>query len=259
MEAHVVQRGPGSVVLSRPGWLEREVTPRLDSSSRQRSPRRVWIEEPANKASWASRSRTVRRIAGRRLSLQRGHGRGTLPSPQHSPPVWASHADIVAPLPAGSVHRGAEATVAAAFCTGELVTAIGMTRPSGGSDLAALEDDRCGTATSGCSNGPRPSSPTATRRIWSLWRRARRRAPVPADQSVRCCRGDDGGLLPWSQTGQGRTDRERHLELFFDNVRVPTANLIGELDRGFIHMMERLPQNGSVPRSPNASRMRRNP
>ena len=31
-------------------------------------------------------------------------------------------------------------------------------------------------------------------------------------------------------------------ELFFDNVRVPAANIIGELNLGFIHMMERLAQ-----------------
>jgi len=31
-------------------------------------------------------------------------------------------------------------------------------------------------------------------------------------------------------------------ELFFHDVRVPGVNVIGEVDRGFIHMMERLPQ-----------------
>jgi len=31
-------------------------------------------------------------------------------------------------------------------------------------------------------------------------------------------------------------------ELFFDNVRVPVANLVGETGRGFIQLMEQLPQ-----------------
>jgi alkylation response protein AidB-like acyl-CoA dehydrogenase len=31
-------------------------------------------------------------------------------------------------------------------------------------------------------------------------------------------------------------------ELFFDNVFVPDENLLGEVDRGFVHMMERLSQ-----------------
>ena len=31
-------------------------------------------------------------------------------------------------------------------------------------------------------------------------------------------------------------------ELFFDNVRVPVANLIGEEGKGFYYLMQRLPQ-----------------
>jgi long-chain-acyl-CoA dehydrogenase len=41
------------------------------------------------------------------------------------------------------------------------------------------------------------------------------------------------------KVGQEESDTA---ELFFENVRVPAANLIGELDRGFIHMMQQLPQ-----------------
>ncbi len=31
-------------------------------------------------------------------------------------------------------------------------------------------------------------------------------------------------------------------ELFFDNVRVPVANLLGEEGKGFVYLMEKLPQ-----------------
>jgi alkylation response protein AidB-like acyl-CoA dehydrogenase len=31
-------------------------------------------------------------------------------------------------------------------------------------------------------------------------------------------------------------------ELFFDEVRVPAANVLGDVNRGFVHLMERLPQ-----------------
>jgi long-chain-acyl-CoA dehydrogenase len=41
------------------------------------------------------------------------------------------------------------------------------------------------------------------------------------------------------KVGQSESDTA---ELFFENVRVPHANVIGEVDQGFIHMMERLPQ-----------------
>ena len=41
------------------------------------------------------------------------------------------------------------------------------------------------------------------------------------------------------KVGQEESDTA---ELFFDNVRVPDANRLGEEDRGFIAMMQRLPQ-----------------
>ena len=41
------------------------------------------------------------------------------------------------------------------------------------------------------------------------------------------------------KVGQQKSDTA---ELFFTDVRVPGANVIGEVDRGFIAMMERLPQ-----------------
>ncbi len=41
------------------------------------------------------------------------------------------------------------------------------------------------------------------------------------------------------KVGQPESDTA---ELFFEDVRLPTENVIGEVDRGFVHMMERLPQ-----------------
>ena len=41
------------------------------------------------------------------------------------------------------------------------------------------------------------------------------------------------------KVGQEESDTA---ELFFHDVRVPADNLVGELDRGFIHLMEHLPQ-----------------
>jgi long-chain-acyl-CoA dehydrogenase len=41
------------------------------------------------------------------------------------------------------------------------------------------------------------------------------------------------------KVGQSESDTA---ELFFTDVRLPTEQVIGDVDRGFIHMMERLPQ-----------------
>ena len=42
------------------------------------------------------------------------------------------------------------------------------------------------------------------------------------------------------KVGQDESDTA---ELFFSDLRVPMTNVVGEVDRGFIHMMERLVQD----------------
>jgi alkylation response protein AidB-like acyl-CoA dehydrogenase len=44
---------------------------------------------------------------------------------------------------------------------------------------------------------------------------------------------------PLQKVGQPEADTA---ELFFDDVRIPADNLLGELDRGFAYMVDRLPQ-----------------
>ena len=128
------------------------------------------------------------------------------------------------------------------FCSGELVTAIAMTEPSGGSDLAALRTTAVRDGDDWVLNG----SKTFITNGYS------------ADLVVVAARtspdkGAKGITLFGVETGMAGFERGRKLdkvgqeesdtaELFFTDVRVPDANLIGEVDRGFIAMMERLPQ-----------------
>ena len=70
------------------------------------------------------------------------------------------------------------------------------------------------------------------------------------------------GASPGQQARQvwGRPARIRHLELFFENVRVPSANLLGPEGMGFIQMMMHLPQErigAAVGNIANISRSRR--
>jgi alkylation response protein AidB-like acyl-CoA dehydrogenase len=128
------------------------------------------------------------------------------------------------------------------FCTGELVTAIAMTEPSGGSDLAALKTTAVRSGDDWLLNG----SKTFITNGYSadLVVVAARTSPE---------KGAKGITLFGVETGMPGFERGRKLdkvgqeesdtaELFFTDVRVPDANVIGEVDRGFIAMMERLPQ-----------------
>jgi alkylation response protein AidB-like acyl-CoA dehydrogenase len=128
------------------------------------------------------------------------------------------------------------------YCTGELWTAIGMTEPSGGSDLAALKTTAVKDGDAWVLNG----SKTFITNGYS------------ADLVIVAARTDPGrgarGISLFAvETGMEGFSRGRKLdkvgqpesdtaELFFQNVRVPEGNLLGELNRGFIHMMQHLPQ-----------------
>src|SRR5215211_914784 len=128
------------------------------------------------------------------------------------------------------------------FCTGELVTAIAMTEPSGGSDLAALRTTAVRDGDDWVLNG----SKTFITNGYSadLVVVAARTSPEKKAKGITLF-GVEAGMegftrgLKLDKVGQEESDTA---ELFFDDVRVPGANVIGEVDRGFIHMMERLPQ-----------------
>ena len=128
------------------------------------------------------------------------------------------------------------------FCTGELITAIAMTEPSGGSDLAALKSVAVRDGDDWILNGSKTFITNGYQA--DLVVVAARTSP---DKGAR------GISLFGVETGMPGFERGRKLdkvgqqesdtaELFFTDVRVPGANLIGEVDRGFIAMMERLPQ-----------------
>ena len=128
------------------------------------------------------------------------------------------------------------------FCSGELVTAIAMTEPSGGSDLAALRTTAVRDGDDWVLNG----SKTFITNGYSadLVVVAARTSPEKRARGITLF-GVETGMPGFERgrkldkVGQEESDTA---ELFFTDVRVPGANVIGEVDLGFIAMMERLPQ-----------------
>ena len=128
------------------------------------------------------------------------------------------------------------------FCTGEIVTAMGMTEPSGGSDLAALKTTAVKDGDAWILNG----SKTFITNGYSaeLVIVAARTNPGKGPKGISLFGVETGmpGFTRGRKLDKVGQDESDTAELFFENVRVPAANLIGEQDRGFIHMMQRLPQ-----------------
>jgi len=128
------------------------------------------------------------------------------------------------------------------FCAGELVTAIGMTEPSAGSDLAALRTIAVRDGENWTLNG---SKTFITNGFGAdLVVVAARTSPEKGAKGITLFAVETD--MPGFERGRKLDKVGQHeadtAELFFHDVRVPGANVIGEVDRGFIHMMERLPQ-----------------
>jgi alkylation response protein AidB-like acyl-CoA dehydrogenase len=150
------------------------------------------------------------------------------------------HADCVAPYLVDLGTEEQKRRWLPRFCTGELVTAIAMTEPGGGSDLAALKTTAVRDGDGWVVNG----SKTFITNGYSadLVVVAARTSPE---------KGAHGITLFAVETGMPGFERGRKLdkvgqpesdtaELFFADVRVGPQQVIGEVDQGFIAMMERL-------------------
>jgi len=151
------------------------------------------------------------------------------------------HTDVVAPYLLELTTPEQRQRWLPRYCTGELLCAIAMTEPSGGSDLAALRTTAVRDGDDWILNG----SKTFITNGWSadLVIVAARTSPGKGAKGITLF-GVETGMPGFTRgrkldkVGQQESDTA---ELFFSDVRVPAANVLGEVDRGFIHMMERLP------------------
>ncbi|GAB3485623.1 acyl-CoA dehydrogenase family protein [Nocardiopsis coralliicola] len=128
------------------------------------------------------------------------------------------------------------------FSSGELISAIAMTEPGAGSDLQGLQTTAVRDGDSYVINGQKTFITNG----------------INADLVIVVARTDpDAGAHGFSllvvERGAEGFERGRNLdkiglkaqdtaELFFTDVRVPAENLIGTAGQGFIHLMEKLPQ-----------------
>lgn len=161
-------------------------------------------------------------------------------------PTFYLHSDIVAPY---LLHYGTEEQKKhwlPKMATGEVVTALGMTEPSGGSDLAGMRTTAVREGDEYVING---------QKVFITGGHS-------ADLLLLACKTDPsagakGVSLILVEMDRPGFDRGRLLEkigckgqdtaeLFFSDLRVPVANLLGEENRGFYHLMGELSQERLV-------------
>ena len=126
------------------------------------------------------------------------------------------------------------------FCAGRQVTAIGMTEPQAGSDLAALQTRAVRDGEDWILNGAKTFITNGTGA--DLVVLAARTGEGRKDVSIFLLEAGAEGFTRGrrlEKIGQHEADTA---ELFFEDVRLPAEALLGEQNRGFTYMMERLPQ-----------------
>jgi alkylation response protein AidB-like acyl-CoA dehydrogenase len=152
------------------------------------------------------------------------------------------HADIVPPYLVHLTTEEQKQRWLPGVASGEILTAIAMTEPSGGSDLAALRTTAVKDGDDWVLNG----SKTFITNGYSadLVVVAARTSPEKKAKGITLFAVETG--MPGFHRGRkldkvGQPDSDT-AELFFEDVRVSDDDIVGDLDHGFIHMMTWLPQ-----------------
>jgi long-chain-acyl-CoA dehydrogenase len=224
-------------------FLDREVVPHLEEHAQEKAvPRDFWTaagkqgflgleipEEYGGSEAGDYRFNAV-------LTEELAKVNMTLPS------CLGIHADIVAPYLVHLTTDEQKKRWLPGFCSGEILTAIGMTEPSGGSDLAALKTTAVKDGDDWVLNG----SKTFITNGYSadLVLVAARTTPEKKARGITLfgVESDRDGFSRGRKLDKVGQDESDTAELFFEDLRVPGDNVIGEVDEGFIHMMTFLPQ-----------------
>ncbi len=155
---------------------------------------------------------------------------------------WTLHNDIVLPYFLSLCTHEQKQRWLPGICSGELITAVAMTEPGIGSDLASMSTTAIGDGDHYVVNGSKTFITNGINADLVV-------TAVKTDPSQRHA----GMSLLVLERGMDGFDRGRNLdkiglhaqdtaELFFADVRVPAENRLGEEGQGFRYLVTNLPQ-----------------
>lgn len=161
---------------------------------------------------------------------------------QYSGLGFTLHNDVIAPYLISLANEEQKKRWLPGFCSGEIITAIGMTEPGTGSDLQGIKTKAVRDGDEWVLNGAKTFITNG----------------INADLVIVVAQTEpDKGAMGFSlfvvERGMPGFERGRNLdklglkaqdtaELSFTDVRVPAANLLGQEGMGFIQLMQNLPQ-----------------
>ncbi|MGI5244613.1 acyl-CoA dehydrogenase family protein [Dactylosporangium sp. CA-139066] len=152
------------------------------------------------------------------------------------------HNDVVAPYLTDLTTEEQRKRWLPGFCSGDIVTAIAMSEPGAGSDLAGIRTNAVRDGDGWVLNGQK-----------TFITNGEMADLVVVVAKTDASKGAHGISLFAVETGTPGFTRGRRLEkvglkandtaeLFFDDCRIPADNLIGQENAGFYHLMANLPR-----------------
>ena len=156
-------------------------------------------------------------------------------------PGFGLHSEIVAPY---LLHHGSDylkSKYLPAMASGECITAIAMTEPGTGSDLQGVKTSAVRDGDCYVLNG----SKTFITNGWNcdMVIVVAKTDPAAGSKGMSLLAVDTSmaGFTKGKRLHKMGMSAQDTSELFFDNVRVPVKNLIGDEGRGFAYLMQELP------------------
>ena len=154
---------------------------------------------------------------------------------------FSLHSEIVAPYLLKYGSDAQQSRLLPAMAQGEIIGAIAMSEPAAGSDLQGIRTTAVDAGDHFLLNGSKTF-------ITNGWHADLVIVVAKTDPAA----GAKGTSLLLVERGMPGFEKGKRLkkvgmkaqdtsELFFDNVKVPKANLLGELNRGFVYLMQELP------------------
>ncbi len=163
-----------------------------------------------------------------------------------SGPGFPLHSDIVVPYVADLATQARRAEWLPRMARGELIGAIAMTEPGMGSDLKAVRTTARREGGDYVINGSKTFISNGQNA--GLVIVVAKTDPAAGRKGISLICVEDG--TPGFTRGRNLEKIGLHAqdtsELFFDDVRVPVANLLGEENRGFSYLIRNLPQERLV-------------
>ena len=154
------------------------------------------------------------------------------------------HSDIIAPYIYSYGTAEQKEKWLPGCATGDIVLAVAMTEPNAGSDLQALKTTALRENNEYIINGQKTFISNGISADVVVMACKTDPKAVPAHKGVSLIVVEDGtpGFIKSRKLNKMGLHSQDTAELYFENCRVPGANLLGQEGMGFIYLMEKLQQ-----------------